>query len=50
MIKELDADIELERMDDSSRDENPCKELIVNNVSRVNNALTKKSNGQSLVM
>ena len=33
MIKEeLDADVELERMDDNSRDENPYKELIVNNV------------------
>ena len=40
MIKEeLDADVELERMEDNSRDENPYKELIVNNVSRVDNAL-----------
>ena len=42
MIKEeLDADVELERMDDNSGDENPYKELIVNNVSRVDNALTQ---------
>ena len=34
MIKEeLDADIELERMDDNSRDESPYKELIVNNAA-----------------
>ena len=42
MIKEeLDADVELERMEDNSGDENPYKESIVNNVSRVDNALTQ---------
>ena len=39
--KELDAGVELERMDDNSRDENPYKELIVNNASRVDDALTQ---------
>ena len=39
--EELDADIELERMDDNSRDENPYKELIVNNASKVDSALTQ---------
>ena len=39
--EELDADVGLERMDDNSGDENPYKELIVNNVSRVDNALTQ---------
>ena len=39
--EELDADVELERMDDNSADENPYKELIVNNPSRVDNALTQ---------
>ena len=42
MIKEeLDADIELERMDVNSRDENPYKELIVNNASKIDNTLTQ---------
>ena len=40
MIKEeLDADVALEGMDDNSGDENPYKELIVNNASRVDSAL-----------
>ena len=42
MIKEeLDADVELERTGDNSGDDNPYKELIVNNVSRVDNAVTQ---------
>ena len=42
MIKEeLDADIELERMDNNSRDENPYKELIINNASKVDSTLTQ---------
>ena len=36
--KELDVDVELERMDDNSRDKNPYKELIVNNAGRVESA------------
>ena len=39
--EELDADVELERMDDNSGDKNLYKELIVNNVSRVDDALTQ---------
>ena len=35
--EELDTDIELDRMDDNSEDENPYKELIVNNAYRVEN-------------
>ena len=42
MIKEeLDVDAELERMDNNSGDKNPYKELIVNNASRVDSALTQ---------
>ena len=42
MIKEeLDADIELERMDNRSVDKNPYKELIVNNARRVDSTLTQ---------
>ena len=39
--EELDADVELERMDNNSGDENPYQELIVNNASRIDNALTQ---------
>ena len=40
MIKEeLDADIELYKMDDNSGDGNPCKELIVINACKTENAL-----------
>ena len=42
MIKEeLDADVELERIDENSRDKNPYKELIVNNGSKVESTLTQ---------
>ena len=42
MIKEeLDADTELDRMDDNSGDENPYKELIVNNVYKTESALSQ---------
>ena len=42
MIKEeLDTDVELERMDDNTRDENPYRELLVNNASKVDGALTQ---------
>ena len=37
--EELDADIELDRMDDNSGDENPYKELIINNAYKIENAL-----------
>ena len=39
--EELDADAELDRMDDNSGDENPYKELIINNACKVENSLTK---------
>ena len=32
--EELDADTELDRMDDNNREENPCKDLVVNNADR----------------
>ena len=37
--EELDADIELDRMDDNSGDENPYKELIINNAYKIENVL-----------
>ena len=33
--EELVADVELHRVDDNNRDENPYKELIVNNTNRI---------------
>ena len=37
--EEIDLDVELDRVDDDSRDENPYKELIVNNAIRIESAL-----------
>ena len=37
--EELDANIELDKMDDNGGDENPYRELIINNTYRVENAL-----------
>ena len=39
--EEIDLDGELYRVDDDSRDENPYKELIVNNAIKVENALSQ---------
>ena len=39
--EEIDSDMELDRIDDSSGDENPYKELIVNNTIKVENALSQ---------
>ena len=33
--EELDADVELDRMDDNNKDKNPYRDLVVNNVDRV---------------
>ena len=38
---ELDADAEIDRMDNNSGDENPYKELIINNACKVESALTQ---------
>ena len=37
--EELEADIELDRMDDNSGDENPYREFIINNIYRVETVL-----------
>ena len=39
--EEIDSDVELNRIDNNSRDENPYKELIVNNAIEVENALSQ---------
>ena len=42
MIKEeIDSDTELNRIDDDSGDENPYRELIANNASRIENILSQ---------
>ena len=35
MKEELDADVELDRMDDNNGDENPYRDLVINNADRV---------------
>ena len=37
MKEEIDPDIELNKMDDNSGDENPYKEVIVNNAGKLEN-------------
>ena len=34
-VEELDAEAELYRMDNNNGDENPCRDLVVNNIDRV---------------
>ena len=39
--KEIDSDAELDKIDDNSGDENPYRELIVNNASKIENTLSQ---------
>ena len=39
--EEIDLDAELDRVDDGSRDENPCKELIINNAVKIESTLSQ---------
>ena len=41
MKEEIDPDVELDKMDDNSGDENPYRELIVNNAGKIENALSQ---------
>ena len=41
MKEEIDTDIELDKMDNNSRDENPYRELTVNNAGKVESALSQ---------
>ena len=41
MKEEIDPDVELDRMDNNSRDENPYWELIVNNASKIESTLSQ---------
>ena len=42
MKEEIDADIELDRMDDNSGDENTYRELIVNDADKIENMLSQR--------
>ena len=41
MKEEIDPDVELDKMDYNSGDENPYKELIVNNAGKIDNTLSQ---------
>ena len=41
MKEEIDQDIELDKMDDTSSDENPNRELTVNNAGKIENTLSQ---------
>ena len=48
--EEIDLDVELDRVDDDSRDENPYKELIVNNSIKIESALSQMEQWSILSM
>ena len=41
MRQEIDQDIELDKMDDTSGDENPYRELIVSNAAKIETTLSQ---------
>ena len=41
MRQEIDQDIELDKMDDTSGDKNPYRELIVNNAGKIETTLSQ---------
>ena len=41
MKEEKDPDVELDKMDNNNGDENPYRELIVNNVGKIENTLSQ---------
>ena len=41
MKEEIDLDVKLDRMDDNSGDENPYRELIVNNAGKIESTLSQ---------
>ena len=41
MKEEIDLDVELDKIDNNSGDENPYRELIVNNKGKIENMLSK---------
>ena len=43
MRQEIDQELELDKMDDTSGDENPYRELIVNNAGKIETTLNSCS-------
>ena len=41
MKQEINQDVELDKMDDTSSDENPYRELIVNNAGKIEHTLSQ---------
>ena len=41
MKKEIDQDVELDKMDNTSSDKNPYRELIMNNAGKIENTLSQ---------
>ena len=41
MRQEIDQDLELDKMDDTNGDENPYRELIVNNAGKIDTTLSQ---------
>ena len=48
MKEEIDQDVELDKMDNNNGDENPYRELIVNNAGRIENALFQNEQWSTL--
>ena len=48
MRQEIDQDIELDKMDDTSGDENPYRELIVNNEAKIDTTLSQMEQWSTL--
>ena len=41
----MQKDVELDKMDDTTGDKNPYRELIVNNAGKIENTLSQMNNG-----
>ena len=50
MKEEIDHDVELDKMDDTSGNENPYRELIVNNAGRIENTSSQMEQWSILKM
>ena len=47
--EEIDSDVELDKIDNNSGDENPYKEVIVNNTSKIENMLSQMEQWSILI-
>ena len=50
MKEEIDPDVELDKKDDNSGEENSYRELIVNNAGKIHNVLSQRNNSQCITM